>query len=141
MKKFHLVKNNLYIHIPFCSHICSYCDFCKLIYDEKMASKYINELLKEEIGEVQFVKNEVSGICTFNLSYLVTKNNKVYSNIDEIIGKYWYYLKKQENNGKIQNYNWILKCLKSNEWIFMQFRWIIIQNGFKRISLRKSINE
>ena len=47
MKKFHLVKNNLYIHIPFCSHICSYCDFCKLIYDEKMASKYINELLKE----------------------------------------------------------------------------------------------
>ena len=47
MKKFHLVKNNLYIHIPFCSHICSYCDFCKLIYDEEMASKYINELLKE----------------------------------------------------------------------------------------------
>ena len=37
----------------------------------------VDELLKEEIGEVQFVKNEVSGICTFNLSYLVTKNNNV----------------------------------------------------------------
>ena len=27
---------SLYIHIPFCSNICSYCDFCKLIYKEDL---------------------------------------------------------------------------------------------------------
>lgn len=39
--------NSLYIHIPFCNHICSYCDFCKFIYNEKLAREYINELIKE----------------------------------------------------------------------------------------------
>lgn len=41
-----MVKN-CYIHIPFCSKICSYCDFCKLYYDEKFVNKYLNELEKE----------------------------------------------------------------------------------------------
>ena len=41
-----MVKN-CYIHIPFCSKICSYCDFCKLYYDEKFVDKYLNELEKE----------------------------------------------------------------------------------------------
>ncbi len=41
-----MVKN-CYIHIPFCSKICSYCDFCKLYYDEKFIDKYLNELEKE----------------------------------------------------------------------------------------------
>lgn len=41
-------------------------------------SLYENDkLLKSEIGEVQFLNKEVSGICTFNLSYLVNKNNYV----------------------------------------------------------------
>ena len=44
-------KNNkpksLYIHIPFCSHICEYCDFTKLIYNEKFAKAYVDVLLKE----------------------------------------------------------------------------------------------
>ena len=36
-----------YIHIPFCKSICSYCDFCKLLYDKKFISKYLNDLEKE----------------------------------------------------------------------------------------------
>ena len=36
-----------YIHIPFCSHICSYCDFCKLFYDEKIVNHYLLALEKE----------------------------------------------------------------------------------------------
>lgn len=36
-----------YIHIPFCSNICSYCDFCKLYYNKKWTSKYLDSLEKE----------------------------------------------------------------------------------------------
>ena len=37
----------IYIHIPFCSHICSYCDFPKLLYTKKYIDKYLNCLEKE----------------------------------------------------------------------------------------------
>ncbi len=36
-----------YIHIPFCSHICSYCDFCKFLYEEKIVDQYLLALEKE----------------------------------------------------------------------------------------------
>lgn len=38
---------SVYIHIPFCSSICSYCDFCKMIYNDKWAESYLNRLEKE----------------------------------------------------------------------------------------------
>ena len=36
-----------YIHIPFCSNICSYCDFCKFFYDEDTLNLYLLALDKE----------------------------------------------------------------------------------------------
>lgn len=39
--------SSLYVHIPFCEHICSYCDFCKIFYNSKVSNKYLNVLLKE----------------------------------------------------------------------------------------------
>ena len=36
-----------YIHIPFCKHICSYCDFCKFIYNKDWVSKYLDSLKNE----------------------------------------------------------------------------------------------
>lgn len=39
--------NHLYIHIPFCKSICSYCDFCKLLYNKDMVNNYLNALEKE----------------------------------------------------------------------------------------------
>ena len=36
-----------YIHIPFCNNICSYCDFCKLLYNKNFVKKYLNALEKE----------------------------------------------------------------------------------------------
>lgn len=38
---------NCYIHIPFCSSICSYCDFSKIYYNSNLVNKYIDSLLIE----------------------------------------------------------------------------------------------
>ena len=37
----------IYIHIPFCKSICSYCDFCKMIYKPNWADAYLDVLRKE----------------------------------------------------------------------------------------------
>lgn len=38
---------SIYIHIPFCNTICTYCDFCKIYYDKKYIDKYLDNLKKE----------------------------------------------------------------------------------------------
>ena len=38
---------SIYIHIPFCSNICTYCDFCKIYYNEETGSMYLDSLEKE----------------------------------------------------------------------------------------------
>lgn len=45
---------SIYIHIPFCSSICSYCDFCKFYYNEKLVSSYLDSLALE-------IKNNYKG--------------------------------------------------------------------------------
>lgn len=37
----------LYVHIPFCQHICAYCDFPKVFYKQQWADDYLNYLEKE----------------------------------------------------------------------------------------------
>lgn len=37
----------VYIHIPFCNNICSYCDFCKMYYNPKIISNYLDNLENE----------------------------------------------------------------------------------------------
>ena len=38
---------SIYIHIPFCSSICTYCDFCKLLKNEKWINEYLDALMQE----------------------------------------------------------------------------------------------
>ena len=38
---------SIYIHIPFCNSICTYCDFCKIFYNKKYIDDYLNNLEKE----------------------------------------------------------------------------------------------
>ena len=38
---------SVYIHIPFCTKICSYCDFCKFYYNKNWVEDYLNALENE----------------------------------------------------------------------------------------------
>ncbi len=38
---------SVYIHIPFCKSICSYCDFCKMLYNGSWVTQYLNALINE----------------------------------------------------------------------------------------------
>lgn len=39
--------SSVYIHIPFCESICSYCDFCKFLKNDEWINSYLKELKKE----------------------------------------------------------------------------------------------
>ena len=41
---------SVYIHIPFCRKICSYCDFCKVLKNDKWIKPYL-KALREEIED------------------------------------------------------------------------------------------
>lgn len=43
----------IYLHLPFCSSICNYCDFPKVLYDKKFISNYLTALKKEVIDRYQ----------------------------------------------------------------------------------------
>lgn len=49
-------SNALYVHLPFCAHLCHYCDFAKLLYNGQLADAYVKALLDElesyHIGQV-----------------------------------------------------------------------------------------
>ncbi len=53
-------KIALYIHIPFCKSICSYCDFCKVLYNNNWVNDYLDKL-NEEIKNY-YMGEEISTI-------------------------------------------------------------------------------
>ena len=73
---------NCYIHIPFCNTICSYCDFCKLYYDEKLVDNYL-EALEKEIKDIY--KNEELETIYIGGGTPSSLNNKQLEKLFEIL--------------------------------------------------------
>jgi oxygen-independent coproporphyrinogen-3 oxidase len=40
-------KVGVYVHIPFCSSICNYCNFNRGLYDEALKTRYVDALLRD----------------------------------------------------------------------------------------------
>ncbi len=47
----------LYVHIPFCKRICSFCPYCKVKYEKALCDQYIDALLRE----IHLVGGQYSG--------------------------------------------------------------------------------
>ena len=54
----------LYVHIPFCKSICSFCPYCKTIFSQEMMDRYIDALLKEiqMVGECGSSRKTVTSL-------------------------------------------------------------------------------
>lgn len=56
-------KISAYIHIPFCEHICYYCDFNKVFLEGQPVDEYIQALLKEiDLTKSRFPSQEMETI-------------------------------------------------------------------------------
>ncbi|MFD2306118.1 radical SAM family heme chaperone HemW [Enterococcus termitis] len=56
-------KISAYIHIPFCEHICYYCDFNKVFLEGQPVDEYIQALLKEmQLTKERFPSKEMETI-------------------------------------------------------------------------------
>ena len=51
MKKVHHQPTSAYVHIPFCTQICYYCDFAKVYIKNQPVDDYITALLAEVAAE------------------------------------------------------------------------------------------
>ena len=65
----------VYIHIPFCKSICSYCDFCKVFYYQKWSHQYLLKL-KDEILDL-YDGEEVKSIYVGGGTPSVLSNNEL----------------------------------------------------------------
>ena len=76
-----------YIHIPFCNNICSYCDFCKVLYNKTWSKLYLAKLEQEikeyyqgeELDTIYIGGGTPSALIKEDLYYLfqIIKNLKV----------------------------------------------------------------
>ena len=76
---------SMYIHIPFCSDICTYCDFCKVYYNKNFVRDYLTALEKEIMTNYQGEELETIYIGGGTPSCLSLAELKRLFNILEIV--------------------------------------------------------
>src|SRR5207248_4096391 len=55
----------LYLHIPFCSAICNYCNFNRGLFDAALKARYVDALVREIVNRQSSVVNLQSSVQTF----------------------------------------------------------------------------
>ena len=50
-----VTRPGLYVHIPFCTSLCPFCPYCKVLFDEQLARDYLAALL----GEIDIAGREI----------------------------------------------------------------------------------
>ena len=48
----------LYVHVPFCSAICNYCNFNRGLYDESLKARFVEALIAEIKGSGAFFRSD-----------------------------------------------------------------------------------
>ena len=134
----HLVINmrGLYIHIPFCNRLCSFCDFPKRINQkEEVIDSYLNKLIKEinELEEADINTIYIGGGTPNSLSLeqleslLIAINKKEFKDIYEYSIETNYDLITEEQVKLFKKYNInrvsinfistsFIKCLNANRY-------------------------
>lgn len=118
---------SVYIHIPFCKSICSYCDFCKMLYNGPWVTQYLNALINEiqdrylgeEISTLYIGGGTPSALSIKDLRYLF-----------EILSRF--------NMEKLEEFTFECNLNDINEELLQ----ILKENGVNRLSIGiESFNE
>ncbi|QMS85855.1 radical SAM family heme chaperone HemW [Candidatus Xianfuyuplasma coldseepsis] len=78
---------SLYIHFPFCDHICTYCDFHKSLATDSRKDEYVDALVKELL----YRKKDLVNIKTIflgggtPLSLSITQLSRIFSTIEQVV--------------------------------------------------------
>jgi len=112
----------LYIHIPFCNKICTYCDFYKRIAKEELKEKYVTYLIKE----LELRKDLLENIETIYIGGGTPSSLNV-----SLLNKLFLGLKKYINLSKIKEFTFEVNPLDVNESLVS----LLKENKVNRISL------
>ena len=113
---------SLYIHIPFCDHICIYCDFYKMISEKEKIKEYFKYLIKE----VDLKKQYFSDLETIYVG------GGTPSSIDiSILDNFFHYLSKNINLKNIKEFTFECNPKDINDNLINLF----LKYNINRISL------
>lgn len=47
------MARSIYLHVPFCPHVCPYCDFHKMLRNEGLVARYLDRLEQEALAQAE----------------------------------------------------------------------------------------
>lgn len=86
----------LYVHIPFCKHICSYCDFYKMVVSKQLQKKTIDYIIKEM---------DLRNISQYNFSTIYIGGGSPSSLDDELFDYFLFNLAERTKKSLIKEFS------------------------------------